>query len=325
MNQRRSSSAARVEAFRHHPHDRIEVRPRKRAIRPGPPHEREEFVFVIFAARSFGDNLLGQDVERRVVAQNGIELSVSNRSKERCALHQIVSRRWKDAPLGNARHRMSGTSNALEQCGDSMRRADLADQVDVADVDSQFERGGRDERPQRPALQSCLGVQPLLFRKAAVMCRDRLLAQAFAEMPRETLRHPAGIYEDERCAMGIDQCGQAVVVLLPDFLRHHRIQGRARDFDSQIHPAAMSDIDHRTILRGSAGAEQEPRDFFDRFLGRGKPEAQQPPLGNLLQPFERERQVGATPRADDRVDFVDDHGASRPQHVPAAVGREQEI
>ena len=99
-----------------------------------------------------------------------------------------------------------------------------------------------------PALQSRLRVEPLLFRQAAVVRCDRLFAEPIAEMPRDTLRHPPGVYEDERRAVGTDQCGQPIVVLLPHLLRHHRIQGRARDFDIQIHPAAMSLVDDRSNL-----------------------------------------------------------------------------
>ena len=48
-------------------------------------------------------------------------------------------------------------------------------------------------------------------------------------------------------------------------------------------------------------------------------------VGHLLEALEAEREVGAAPRADDGVDFVDDHGADRPQHLAAALGRQQQI
>ena len=52
---------------------------------------------------------------------------------------------------------------------DRSRGAKLADEVDVADVDAQLERGRRDQRLQLAALQTLLGVQPLLPGEAAVV------------------------------------------------------------------------------------------------------------------------------------------------------------
>ena len=86
---------------------------------------------------------------------------------------------------------MAGAADALQQRGDAVRRADLADEIDVADVDAELERRRGDERLQLPGLQPRLGVEPLLLRQAAVMRGDGVLAEALAQMPRDALGHAA--------------------------------------------------------------------------------------------------------------------------------------
>ena len=94
--------------------------------------------------------------------------------------------------------RVARASDALQQRRDPMRRSDLADQVDVADVDAELERGRRDERLQLPGLQPRLGVEPLLLRQAAVVRGDRVFAEPIAQVPRQALRHPPRVHEDQR-------------------------------------------------------------------------------------------------------------------------------
>ena len=40
-----------------------------------------------------------------------------------------------------------------------------------------------------PVFSRVLGVEPLVLREAAVMRRDRVLAEPLAQVPREPLRH----------------------------------------------------------------------------------------------------------------------------------------
>ena len=94
-----------------------------------------------------------------------------------------------------------GSADALQERRDPVRRADLADEIDVADVDAQLERGGGDERAQRAGLEPRFRVEARLFRQAAVMRRDRVFAQPFAQVPRQALGHPPRVHEDERRAM----------------------------------------------------------------------------------------------------------------------------
>src|ERR1043165_2883411 len=93
---------------------------------------------------------------------------------------------------------MAGPADALQERRDAMRRSDLADEIDAADVDPELEGRRRDQRPQRPALQPGLGVETFLLRQAAVVRGHRIFSEAVAQMPRDALGHPPRVDEDER-------------------------------------------------------------------------------------------------------------------------------
>ena len=152
---------------------------------------------------------------------------------------------------------------------------------------------------------------------------NRILAEAVAEVPREPLRHSPRVHEDQRRSMAIYQCGEAVVVLLPDFVRHHGVERRARDLDAEVHLPTVADVHDRAA--GGITSGQVLRDFLDGRLCGGQPDPLKRVLDHRRKPLEREREVGAPPRADDGVDLVDDHRPHRAQHLAAALRREEQV
>ncbi len=63
--------------------------------------------------------------------------------------------------------------------------------------------------------------------------------------------------------------------------------------------------------RGAPGrrvAAEEPGDLLERALRGRQADPLRRAFGDLLEPFERERQVGAALGGGHRVDLVDDHG-----------------
>ena len=152
----RAAAAARREAVRGHRDHGIEILAREVAVRPRAPHQGEELVFGALAARGFGDDLLGQHVERRIVRDDAIQLAGSNCAQKRRALDEIVARGREEPSFGRAGDRVARSADALQHGGDAVRRSDLADEVDVADVDAELERCGGDQRLQRPVLQTAL-------------------------------------------------------------------------------------------------------------------------------------------------------------------------
>ena len=84
-------AAPRGEAFRQHAHHRREILPRQRAVGRGTAHERVELVLVPFARGHFGDDLLGQHVERLLRDGEPVELAAADAVEQRRALHQLVA------------------------------------------------------------------------------------------------------------------------------------------------------------------------------------------------------------------------------------------
>ena len=165
---------------------RVEV-----AIRPGAPHQRVELVLAPFARADLGHDLLRQHVERLLGDREPVELAAADAVEQRRALDELVARQRKQPALGRAVDRVAGAADALQEAGDRARRAELADEVDVADVDAELERGGGDQRLQLAALQPLLGVEPLLLRQAAVMRGDLVLAEALGQL-RASRARPCG-------------------------------------------------------------------------------------------------------------------------------------
>ena len=126
--------------------------------------------------------------------------SSPRRTLSSSAAHSISSSRvsGKEPPLGRAADRVARAADALQKRRDRARRAELADEVDVADVDAELERGGGDQRFQLAALQPLLGLEPPLLGQAAVMGGDRVLAEPLGELARDALAHAARVDEDER-------------------------------------------------------------------------------------------------------------------------------
>ena len=139
---------------------------------------------------------------------DGVELAVRDRPQQRGAFDEVVARDREQPALREALHRVARAADALQERRDAVRRADLADEIDVADVDAELERGRGDERLQLSVLEARLGVEPRFLRQAAVMRRHRVFAEPFAQLPRDPLRHPSRVDEDERRAMRGDELRQ---------------------------------------------------------------------------------------------------------------------
>ncbi len=130
------------------------------AIGPGAPHHREEGVLFPRLRHARGDHLLGEDVERSARLRRAVEVARADAPYEGGGLDQLVEGEREDAALRHAVGPVARAPHALEQGRDRTGRADLHDQVDVADVDPELERRRRDEDAQRARLEALLGVVP---------------------------------------------------------------------------------------------------------------------------------------------------------------------
>ena len=196
----------------------------------------------------------------------------------------------------------------------------------MADVDAELERRGGHERLQRAGLQPVLGVEPRLLRQAAVMRGDLVLAEPLAQVPRHALGHPPRVDEDQRRlvrARSARSAGRSTppTPRAPSPRRAASAESRAPDRargDGLRRRSRSRRVRRRRPTRKRATSSTG-------FCVAESPMPQQRPLRDLLQPLERQRQVRAAPRADDRVNLVDDDRADRPQQLAAALRRQQQV
>ena len=114
-----------------------------------------------------------------------------DRVEQRRAFDQFVARQREQPALGRAVDRVAGAADALQKRRDRARRAELADEIDLADIDAEFERGGRDQRLQGAVLEPLLGVEAQFLGEAAVMRRDLIGAEPLGQM-RASPARPSG-------------------------------------------------------------------------------------------------------------------------------------
>ena len=196
-----ASPAPCADALGEHPHHVIEVLARQLPVRPCAGDEGEELLLAIFARRHLGHDLLRQHVERVRRDAQLIELLAAHRIEQRDRFDQLVAARREQPALRHAADRVIGTTHPLQEHGDGARRPQLTDELHVANVDTELERGRCDHRLEPARLETLLRVEALLLGETAMVSRDVLLADALGEMPRHPLHHAPRIREYERGVM----------------------------------------------------------------------------------------------------------------------------
>ncbi|MBV6412664.1 MAG: hypothetical protein OMOMHJEC_00447 [Xanthomonadales bacterium] len=316
-------------ALGQHPHQRAVVLARQPRIGKCAAHPFVQRALRALAARDFGDDLLRQHVQRRLRHAQGLQFAAADRGEQGDAFDQVVARGREQPSLGQPAQAVAGAADPLQEGGDRARRAELADEVHIADVDAEFQRRGRHQHRQLAALQTLLGVEAALAREAAVVRGDAFGAEQLGEMPRGALGHAPGVDEDQGAAVRAHQIRQARVDLGPDLVRHHRRQRRARQFQREVARTRLADVDDRAVGRAVGGdrrvADQKTRGLGQRALGRRQADPRQAPAAQRIQPFQRQREVRAALVAGERVDLVDDHAACAGEHRPPGLRSEQDV
>ena len=296
------------------------------AVGPRPLDGGEHRVFVPALGRDHRDHLLGKDVERLAWNVEPVELPAPHPVEDGGALDELVPGQRKQPALRRAVHGVAGTPGALQEGRDRARGAELAHEIDVADVDPELQRGGGDQRLEIAGLEPLLRDQPALAGQAAVVRGDVLLPERLGQRARHPLRHAPGVDEHERGAVRLDEGAQPAIHLGPYLAGHHRFERRVGQLQREVALAAVAGVDDGALARPArVAAGEEVRDGLDRALGRGQPDAGDGAPGQRVQAFEREREVGAALVAGDGVDFVDDRGAGAREHGPSALAGEEDV
>jgi hypothetical protein len=324
---RRAAATAGLDPVGDELHDLVEVVPSQLRIRRGAAHQREEVVLAPLLGGALRDDLLRQDVQGGDRRMNGVEAPGTHPGHQRGALHELVAGQRIQAPLRGASAAVPRPANALEEGRQAAGRADLAHELDGADVDAQLERGGRHERAQIAGPQAPLDPEPALLGETAVMRGDHVLADTLAEQMGDALGEPPGVDEHKRGPMRQHVGGDAVENLRQLLGRSHRLQLAVRKLDGEVEIAPVTGVDDdapRAALGTralGAGADQEPGNALDGALRRGEPDALGPPLADVLEALERECQVRPALVSRRRVDLVDDDRVHRPEHGSAPLRR----
>ena len=124
----------------------IERLARQRRVRSRAPHQAVECVVLPIFRRTFGDDLLREDVERGFRQRHRIELTGANRTQQRRALHELVAREWVQPTDRRSKARVTRAADALQQRRDASWRTDLAHELDRPNVDAELERRRCDDR-----------------------------------------------------------------------------------------------------------------------------------------------------------------------------------
>ena len=107
MQKHPATLASRSDPFAQDLNDPVELASRQIPVGGRPAHQCEQFVSVPFLARHFGDDLLGQYVERGNGNRDDIESTCPNGSHDRHALEQFVSRQCEQPSFRNQPQRVS--------------------------------------------------------------------------------------------------------------------------------------------------------------------------------------------------------------------------
>src|SRR5262249_45822058 len=135
------------------------------------------------------------------------------------------------------------------------RRADMACEVHIANVDAQLQGSGGYQDLDLTVLEFVFRVETQLARQAAMVCGNGVFAQTLRQAESNTLRQPPRIDKDQRGTMLFHQLADAVIGLIPEFIGGDGAHFLARNFDSEIQRALVADVDYNWIGPAVAGKE----------------------------------------------------------------------
>ena len=175
-----------------------------------------------------------------------------------------------------------GPAHPLQEGGEAARRADLAHQLDRADVDAQLERCRGHQGAQVPGPQPRLDPLAALLGQAAVVRGHLPLAEPFAQLVRDPLGHAAGVDEHQRGPVRRPRgrrSGPGSRHLLRGGDRAELVVGQ---LEGQVQLPAVAGVHDRAprrpvrVVPVGPGADQQPGDGLDRPLGGGQADPLRP-------------------------------------------------
>src|SRR5690348_811069 len=200
---------------------------------------------------------------------------------------------------------MARAANALPGDGDGTRRANLAHEINAADVNAKFEGRGCDKNLDFAGFKLAFCREAQAARQASVVRRDGLFAETVGQVVSDALGEPARIYKNESRAMLAGQVGKPIVDFVPFFVRRDGAEWTARNFDGDVELAGVTDFND--LRARSTTARQKRSNLFNWFLRSGEADSNRRLGSQGVETLERQRKVRAALVVCNSVDFVHDH------------------
>ncbi len=316
-------------AAREHVEHALELGQRQIPIGVGAADDAMKLIHLPLVHRSHGNDLLCQHVQRAAGHAGVLDLALQHPPGDDRGLEQVAAKLGEEPARRGLADVVAGTSDPLQAGGDRFGRLDLHHQIDRAHVDTQLERRGGDQRRQPPGLEQILDLEPLLAgQRAVVRPGDVLLAQLVEPVCDPLGRAPA-VDEDDGGAMCPHQLQQPRIDGGPDRdarLALHlgsaaelaHVLDRHEHLDVEL--LAPACVDDRDL---TADPAEEGGDLLQRPLGGRQADALDVAADQMVEPLQREHQVGAALGGGDRVDLVDDHRLDARQRLAGRRGQHQ--
>jgi hypothetical protein len=130
--------------------------------------------------------------------------------------------------------------------------------------------------------------------------------------------------------MSLDKLSEPVVDLVPDLARHYGLERGVGELEGEIEGPSVALVNDGWHFRPFRPfrffrSHQPLSYFFNRLDRSGKTNPLHWLLCDVGQPLQAQRQVCAPAGLEHRMDLVHDDGTHGPEHVPAALGGEQEV
>ncbi len=331
------------------------------ARRRGPPRgRRKEVVELPGVEGGHGDELLCEHVQRVRRDPQRLDGAGPHPLGHHGGLDEIAAVLGEDHTGGHCADLVSRAAHALQTGGHGGRRLDLDDQVHRTHVDAQLEAGGGDDGGQPARLEVLLDDGPLLLGDRAVvgarehrgralrrtraahqLCRRVVLLQRLSGRPlvrdlvepvAQPLRETAGVGEHDRGAVGLDQVRDPFLDVRPDGGALLALAAVADGGAAQLAQVLDGNDDRQVELFAGLGLDdlhlaaggEEAGHLVHRAHGGGQADAAGGPGQQLVEPLQRERQMGAALGARHGVHLVQNHRLHAGQRVARGGRQHQE-
>src|SRR5262249_10533547 len=137
VEQRAAAASPCAEPLGQHRHRSGKILARQVAERPGGADQAAEGGLAPCRRRNPGDKLLSEGGEGAFGDRQAIELAAAHAVEQRGTLDQLIPRQRKEPAFRGAVDGMAGSADTLQKRRDRPRRAELADEIDIADIDAE--------------------------------------------------------------------------------------------------------------------------------------------------------------------------------------------